>query len=212
MSKNHVVIVGTGQESRLALDIFNGLDVIVLGFLTDEADQVRKDLNDVSIFAMIEDDDARTVLSDSQSQYFVAIGDIPHRKSINERLGGMVGRPPANATHPNAWISPYAHTGFGNLFSHGAVVHANSQVGDLNYFHSHVNVEPDVKIGHFNTFSSGVRIGSNVVVEDEVFVGTGAIIYPGVKLGKGCLVGAGSVVLAEVEPGSKVFGNPAAAV
>lgn len=40
-------------------------------------------------------------------------------------------------------------------------------------------------------------------------IGSGAIILPYVNIGHDAQVGAGSVVTYHVEPGGKVFGNPA---
>ena len=47
------------------------------------------------------------------------------------------------------------------------------------------------------------------VIEDEVSIGANATILPGVRLGKGCVVGAGAVVVKDVPPGITVVGNPA---
>jgi len=54
-----------------------------------------------------------------------------------------------------------------------------------------------------------VVAGGPVVIEDYVFVGPRAIILPGTRLGKGCVVAAGAVVTADVEPYAVVAGVPA---
>jgi acetyltransferase-like isoleucine patch superfamily enzyme len=46
-------------------------------------------------------------------------------------------------------------------------------------------------------------------VEDDVSIGANSTILPGLRIGAGSLIGAGSVVTADVEPGSVVAGNPA---
>lgn len=51
-----------------------------------------------------------------------------------------------------------------------------------------------------------------LIIENDVWVGYGAIIVSGVRIGHGAIVGAGSVVLRDVEPYSIVAGNPAKAV
>jgi acetyltransferase-like isoleucine patch superfamily enzyme len=48
-----------------------------------------------------------------------------------------------------------------------------------------------------------------VVIEDDVWIGPNAAILKGVRLGAGAVIEAGSVVLRDVPPGARVFGNPA---
>ena len=43
----------------------------------------------------------------------------------------------------------------------------------------------------------------------SVFIGSGARVIPGKRVGDGANVGAGSVVIRSVDPGDRVFGNPA---
>ncbi|MBJ7612581.1 MAG: N-acetyltransferase [Candidatus Dormibacteraeota bacterium] len=49
-------------------------------------------------------------------------------------------------------------------------------------------------------------------LEDDVSIGGNVTVLPGVRIGAGALVGAGSVVTRNVEPGTVVAGNPAVAV
>lgn len=51
-----------------------------------------------------------------------------------------------------------------------------------------------------------------VDIKDNVFIGWGAIIMPGVTIGPNAVVGAGSVVTADVAPGTVVGGVPARAI
>ncbi len=87
----------------------------------------------------------------------------------------------------------------------------------------------DLEIGEYVGWGSGARIlGSQhtgepvdgpVIATDLVIapvrveawadVGVSAVILPGVRVGKGAIIGAGSVVTADVEPGAIVAGVPA---
>lgn len=79
------------------------------------------------------------------------------------------------------------------------------------------------------TIEDGVRVAANVqlisnnhdfndldilvckpvVLKRRCWIGAGASILPGVTVGEGAIVGAGSVVTKDVEPGTIVAGNPA---
>lgn len=59
-------------------------------------------------------------------------------------------------------------------------------------------------------FISKYNIGGRLtVIGNDVWIGTHAIIKQGVKIGDGAIIGAGSLVLNDVEPYSIVFGVPA---
>lgn len=46
-------------------------------------------------------------------------------------------------------------------------------------------------------------------IEDEARIGANVTLLPGVTIGRGAIVGAGSVVTRDVEPGVTAYGNPA---
>ena len=48
-----------------------------------------------------------------------------------------------------------------------------------------------------------------IIIEDDVWIGANAIILGGVTIKKGAVIGAGSVVLKDVEERTLVAGNPA---
>lgn len=53
------------------------------------------------------------------------------------------------------------------------------------------------------------NFGADTVIGKNCFIGAHSVIMPGVKVGDGSIVGAGSVVVHDVPPGSIVAGNPA---
>ena len=52
------------------------------------------------------------------------------------------------------------------------------------------------------------QIEEDIIVEDDVWLGANCVIISGVHVGKGAIVGAGSVVVKNVEPYSIVAGVP----
>ena len=50
---------------------------------------------------------------------------------------------------------------------------------------------------------------STVTIEDDVWIGASALIKRGVHIGRGAVIGAGAIVLNDVEPYTIVVGSPA---
>jgi acetyltransferase-like isoleucine patch superfamily enzyme len=48
----------------------------------------------------------------------------------------------------------------------------------------------------------------DIIIEDDVWIGFNSIILKGVRIGRGAIIGAGSVVLKDVEPWTVNVGNP----
>lgn len=92
---------------------------------------------------------------------------------------------------------------------------ANITIGD------HVSIAPNVTFVSIATANNGVEINalpyvknkltqySFIKVEDEVWIGANVTILPGVTIGRCSVIGAGSVVINDVEPYSVYVGTPA---
>jgi len=119
----------------------------------------------------------------------------------------------------------------------GAVIGKNCNIGTLVEIRDNVIIGDNCKIQAFVFIPEGVRIGNNVFigphvcftndkyptvnrygkfmetfVEDDVSIGAGAIILCGIVIGKGATIGAGSVVVNNVEAYETVTGNSAGKV
>lgn len=209
-SKVPIMIVGTGPEARVALDIANDLEVLVYGFLTDDDENLNTELNDILVVSTLSSKDGNTLLNEENMKLLVAVKEIDQRKALVEYVKDY--KPELiNMTHPSSNVSNYAKLGQGNLIQHATVIQANVEIGNYNLIEHHVGIYPDVQIEDFCTIQSGVQLGTGVQVEEEVYIGMGAMIYPGITLGKGCIIGSGAVVVKSVDEGATVFGNPARA-
>ena len=90
------------------------------------------------------------------------------------------------------------------LIGKRCLIAGNCQIIDSN---GHDLSFPDVE-NRLNTGGASYP----VVIEDEVWIGANSIVLPGVRVGRGAVIGANSVVSANVPPMVVARGNPAEVV
>jgi serine O-acetyltransferase len=106
-----------------------------------------------------------------------------------------------------------------NLNLHGIDILPGASIGDgLRIDHPvGIVVGAGSRIGKNCILLQNVTIGTRYVdsekynnefpdIGDSVTIGAGAVILGGIKLGAGCMVGANSVILADIEEGATVTG------
>ena len=67
-------------------------------------------------------------------------------------------------------------------------------------------MEHECIVGDFSHISVGAIICGGCVVENDVFIGANTTVIQGVRIGKNSIIGAGSLILADVPEGSKIHG------
>lgn len=87
-----------------------------------------------------------------------------------------------------------------NIASHCCIYSHGSQDSIRLLGKSFINIQAEKRPGY--------QLGK-VTIGDYSFIGTSSVILAGVTIGKGCIVGAGSIVVKDLPDFSIVAGNPA---
>jgi acetyltransferase-like isoleucine patch superfamily enzyme len=98
----------------------------------------------------------------------------------------------------NTWIGPFVVLDG----SGGLTIGSNCSISAGVQVYSHDTVDWAVSGGKAPTTHAPTSIG------DRCYIGPATVIAKGVRIGDGCIVGANSLVLGDIEAGSKAFGTP----
>lgn len=115
----------------------------------------------------------------------------------------------ATIVHPTACIGAACTLGYNVLIQPNVVLSFDVSLGN------HVVILPNTVISHgatvgdFTLIGSNVSLSGNVAVGQNCYIGTGSRVRQDINIGEQALVGLGAVVIKDVQPRSKVAGNPA---
>ena len=206
-----VIIFGAKGIARPALEIFNSNDVVVFGFLDEDAQLHGTEINVVTVLGHPEDDGFLKLIG-QKCEAFVAIDDNKYRQFLVKLLNDKRKTQPINAIHKEAYVSTDAIIGHGNFINAKVNIGTGVTIGSHGIFHSGATIDHQAELEDFVQVGAGTIINSGVKIEKGAFIGSGAVIISGVTIGKNARVGAGSIVISDVAAEDTVFGNPAASI
>lgn len=210
-ARSHLIIINAGNFGRevctwAAQAIHAGAPWILKGFLDDRPNVLDGFRYDVPILS-----DVETYEPAADDVFVCAIGE-PRTKqkycSIMHRKGAHF----ITLTHPTALVGHHVRIGGGSILGPYTQLSCDIRLGEHVVFGTHSNTAHDTRIGDYAQVCGSCEINGNAVIGEGVFLGSHATVLPNANVGAWAYVGAGSVVLRRVAPGTKVFGNPAVEV
>jgi len=157
-------------------------------------------------------EDYSRYLSDPEYLFFVAYVGMQNEKTIYEKLESIQIPDDRWATliHPSASIPKgMCNIGKGVLFAPQTQLSPDTSIADHCILLGGSFVGHDSILDIFSHAATNAVIGANVHIGKAVHVGSNSTIREKVSIGDFCLVGSGSVVLNDFDPGSIIVGNPA---
>jgi sugar O-acyltransferase (sialic acid O-acetyltransferase NeuD family) len=143
--------------------------------------------------------------------FAVAIGNNKLREQVAqdcEKLGWI----PETLVHPSAIVAGGAEIGAGSYLAPGAVICPGARVGRHVIINTHASIGHDSTLEDFAQICPGARVSGACRVGKLGFVGSNATLAPKAVVGDEGVVGANSLVIRKVAPGTTVLGCPALVV
>ncbi|WP_133014325.1 acetyltransferase [Clostridium cuniculi] len=204
----NIVIVGAGgvgRETSLIIQQINELKSTwnLIGFIDDDVNSWGNVINGYPVIGGM---DSLEKLS-LDTYVVVAIANYKVKKRIVNKINNRFKF--ATIVHPRVWLHDYMTLGEGTIIYEGAILTTNIKVGN------HVIISPKCGIGHDSIIKDyvsllwNVNISGNDIIEEGVMMGSASTVIQGKKIGKGSTVGAGAVVIDNIDSYSTVVGVPA---
>jgi len=115
----------------------------------------------------------------------------------------------ANLVHPFSYIAKDVKLGGGNFIGAGAVIAPATKIGNYNYINRAASIGHDVQLSNFNHVGPGATISGRCIIGEKNVFASGSTIIDGIKIHDNVTVGAGAVVLRDIEKSGTYFGVPA---
>ena len=203
-----LVIVGTGgvgKETALIVEDINEIsqEWNLLGFIDDNKELVGKEINGYKVLG------DREFLNNFDKEVYVVIAIADH--CIKEELVKYLTNKNiqyATLIHPSVKINRTISIGKGCIIYQNVIMTVNINIGN------HVIISPKCGIGHdsliedYVTVLWNVNISGSERIRQGVTLGSGCTIIQGLEIGRESFVGAGAVVIRDIDESKTAVGVP----
>lgn len=199
--KDKLIIIGAGGHGKVVADIAKLNDYQEIMFLDDNENIKRNGIYDVigttkDIDKYVEDYD-----------FFIAVGDNTIKKNIADMLSKKDISLPI-LIHPSAIVDHTSTIGDGTVIMANAVINADTKIGKNCIINTASTVDHDNIIEDYVHISPGAHLSGTVHIGKETWVGTGANIINNISITNQCMIGAGSVIVKDIEESGTYVGIP----
>ena len=201
---DRLIVFGSGGHAKVVIEAAlahsPGREIVIL----DDA----KSQDAPSIFGIAVTGGRDRLQQFGGSPVIVAVGDNSARSALAAWLQDS-GHRLESVVHPHALVAHSVDLGAGVFVSAGAVIIAEARIGAGAIINTGATVDHDCVIGEAAHIAPGVHLCGNVHVGARSLIGVGAAVRPGVVIGDDVTVGAGSVVVRDINAPGTYAGNPA---
>lgn len=196
-----VIFVGAGEYAESVYDSMSKKEYDLIGFVDDSkrGSHIGKPI----LASRVEQ-----VPHFEEYAYFISIGDTEPRKRLFEEVKGL-GLETINIIDKSAMVASSVSIGTGNFIGKMAIVNIGTVIGDDNMINSKALIEHHCTIKNHTRIATATTMNGDVIVEDGAYLGSMACCIGQQRLGAFSVIGAGAVVLGDIEPYCTAVGVPA---
>lgn len=140
----------------------------------------------------------------------VAIGDNWVRNLVVDRINNIFPKfKYISVVHPSAEIGKDVQIGSGTVIMPGVIVNANSIIGNFCLLNTNSSLGHDGFMQDFSSLAPKTCTGGNFILGKYSAICLGTNIIDSISIGQHTVVGAGSLVVGNIESNILAFGSPA---
>lgn len=200
MIRDSLVIVGSGGHASVVYDAAIKMKLWESILILD---------HEMEGFGLIVDDLYSNRFNYIKSHdFFVAIGDNKIRESIlNDLFRNLFSV--STIIHPSAIIADNTLIDKGTCILAGSIINPFAKLGKGVIVNTGVRIDYHDSIGDFTHLSPGSVLTGAVTIGKRCFIGAGAIFKNGIKVVDDTIIGAGGVVIKDIDEPGTYLGIPA---
>lgn len=200
------VIIGAGTYGEVYLAYLQEVGIDVIGFIDDAPQK-----NIVQGIPVLGGIDCLPSLKENYNveAIYCPLGNNKLRVKFLS-LAKELGYQTPNYIHPSVIISPNVEIGQGVYILLGTTIMPYTIIHDYSMISMGVHIAHHSVLEEGVFLSTGCNFGASIVAHKYAYCGISSTIMTGLhELGENCLIGAGAVVIKDVEPNAVMAGVPA---
>jgi len=202
--RQEIVVVGAGGHAKVCIELLRAMGEPV-AFCVGTLDSPA---SCVGVPVLFGDEHLGRLRAEGYHRAFIALGPNRLRMKL-ARMATALGFELVNAISPRAVVSSSARLGAGIAIMAGAVINAEASIGDLAIINTGASIDHDCVIDAGAHIAPQSALAGKVHVGTATFLGIGCKVIPEVRIGSNATIGAGAVVVNNIDDGATAVGMPA---
>ncbi len=202
-----IVVIGASGHAKVIIEAIESIGKYKVYGLIDSFKPIGQKVLGYEILGT--EDIIPTLAKQGVCKGIVAIGDNWTRYVMHTRIKEIEpGFEFITVVHPSAVISKSVRIGKGTVIMASVTINALAEIGDGCIVNTNASFGHDGVLNDFSSIAPGVTVGGNVKIDFCSAVSLGANVIQGVTIGRHSIIGAGALVLNDVDDYKLVYGVP----
>ncbi len=203
MKKYKLLIIGASGHGRVIADIALKMNMWQHIAFLDDDENIKSSMG-IEVIGKVSDVSKYI----GECDIFVAIGNNKTRKKVQIQLEALGASIPT-LIHPRAVIGEQVKLEIGTVVMSGVVINCCSRIGKGCIINTGATIDHDNVIEDYVHISPGVNTAGTVQVGKGTWLGIGSVVSNNLNITSGCKIGAGAVVVKDINEVGTYVGVPA---